>query len=128
MLDYDIQRELLRCTVVPERALSTAVTLEVGRQNQQRISSNKYKKRKCNSTVQGISRRKNTATTTKPTNNCKSNCQCRNCGTKLHQITVRFAKLLVRSVITVVYSITLQSYARNSKMQNTNKDITKKVF
>ena len=40
MLDDDIQRELLRDTVDPERALSIAVNMEIGNQNQQRISSN----------------------------------------------------------------------------------------
>ena len=39
MLDDDIQRELLRDTVDPERALSIAVNMEMGNQNQQRISS-----------------------------------------------------------------------------------------
>ena len=40
MLDDDIQRALLRDTVEPERALSIAVNMEMGNQNQQRISSN----------------------------------------------------------------------------------------
>ena len=40
MLDDDIQRELLRDTVDPERALRIAVNMEMGHQNQQRISSN----------------------------------------------------------------------------------------
>ena len=40
MLDNDIQRELLRDTVEPERALSIAVNMEMGNQNQQRISTN----------------------------------------------------------------------------------------
>ena len=40
MLDDDIQRELLRDTVEPERALSIVVNMEMGHQNQQRISSN----------------------------------------------------------------------------------------
>ena len=40
MLDDDIQRELLRDTVEPERALSIAVNMEMGNQNRQRISSN----------------------------------------------------------------------------------------
>ena len=40
MLDDDIQRELLRDTVDPERALSITVNMEMGHQNQQRISSN----------------------------------------------------------------------------------------
>ena len=39
MLDDDIQRELLRDTVDPERALSIAVNMEMGNQNHQRISS-----------------------------------------------------------------------------------------
>ena len=39
MLDDDIQRELLRDTVDPERALSIAVNMEMENQNQQRISS-----------------------------------------------------------------------------------------
>ena len=40
MLDDQIQRELLRDTVEPERALNIAVNMEMGHQNQQRISSN----------------------------------------------------------------------------------------
>ena len=40
MLDNDIQRELLRDTVDPERALSITVNMEMGHQNQQRTSSN----------------------------------------------------------------------------------------
>ena len=39
MLNDDIQRELLCDTVNPERALSIAVNMEMGNQNQQRISS-----------------------------------------------------------------------------------------
>ena len=39
MLDDDIQRELLRDTVDPERALSIAVNMEMGNQKQHRISS-----------------------------------------------------------------------------------------
>ena len=40
MLDNDIQRELLCDTVDTERALRIAVNMEMGHQNQQRISSN----------------------------------------------------------------------------------------
>ena len=40
MLDNDIQRKLLSDTVDPERALCIAVSMEMGHQNQQRISSN----------------------------------------------------------------------------------------
>ena len=40
MLDDDIQRELLHDTGEPDRALSIAVNMEMGHQNQQKISSN----------------------------------------------------------------------------------------
>ena len=40
ILDDDIQRELLRDIIVTERALSIAVNMEMGHQNQQRISLN----------------------------------------------------------------------------------------
>ena len=40
MLDDDIQRELLRDTVDPKRALGISVNMETGHQNQHRISSN----------------------------------------------------------------------------------------
>ena len=40
MLDDDIHRELLSDTFDPERALSIAVNMKMGHQNQQRISSN----------------------------------------------------------------------------------------
>ena len=43
MLDDDFQRKLLRDTVDPEKALSIAVNMEMGHQNQQRISSNNNK-------------------------------------------------------------------------------------
>ena len=39
-MDDDIQRELLRDTIDPERALSIAANMEMGHQNQQRTSSN----------------------------------------------------------------------------------------
>ena len=44
MLDDDIQQELLRDTVDPERALSIAVNMEMGHQNQQRVASNNNNK------------------------------------------------------------------------------------
>ena len=40
MLDNDIERELLRDAVDPEGDLSIAVNMEMGHQNQRRISSN----------------------------------------------------------------------------------------
>ena len=53
MLDNDIQPELLRDTVDPERALSLAVNMEMGHRNQQRISSNN-KNSAAGSTVKAI--------------------------------------------------------------------------
>ena len=44
MLDDDLQQELLRDTVDPERALSIAVNMETGHQNQQRVASNNNNK------------------------------------------------------------------------------------
>ena len=40
MLDDNIQRELLRDRVRPERALGIAVEMELGNQNRQKVSSN----------------------------------------------------------------------------------------
>ena len=40
MLDNDVECELFRDTIDPERALSIAVNMEMDRRNQQRISSN----------------------------------------------------------------------------------------
>ena len=40
MLDDEVQCELLRDAVDPERAIRIAVNMEMGHQNQQRISSN----------------------------------------------------------------------------------------
>ena len=40
MLDDDIQRELFRDSVEPKKAIGIAVNMEMGHQNQQRISCN----------------------------------------------------------------------------------------
>ena len=56
LLDDDIQRELLRDTVDPERALSIAVNMEMGHQNQQRISSNNGATSSTVNAVQSINR------------------------------------------------------------------------
>ena len=54
MLDDHIQREILRDTVEPERALNIAVNLEMGHQSQQRISSNNNNNSATGSTVNAI--------------------------------------------------------------------------
>ena len=53
MLDDDIQRELLRDPVDPERALSIALNMEMGHQNQQRISSNNNNNNNNNNSATG---------------------------------------------------------------------------
>ena len=107
MLDDDIQRELLRDTVEPERALSIAVNMEMGNQNQQRISSNngatgstvnaiQQFNRFCGAGVRGTQ-------SSRAVTNRASVGQCRGCGqiwTPIH--IVRFAQQWVRNVTTVV--------------------------
>ena len=86
MLDDDIQRELLRDTVDPERALSIAVNMEMGNQNQQRISSSNN-----NSTanytinaIQSYNRFRGASARGNPTGRVAVNratiAQCRGCG------------------------------------------------
>ena len=85
MLDDDIQRELLRDTVEPERALSIAVNMEMVNQNQQRISSNngatgstgnaiqQYNNSICGAGVRGTQ-------SSRAVTNRASVGQCRGCG------------------------------------------------
>ena len=80
-LDDDIPRELLRDTVELERALSIAVNMELGHQNQQRISS------KNNSGVNAIQQftrfrcaNNSTQQRDRKTFNCVANGPCRNSG------------------------------------------------
>ena len=54
MLDDEIQRELLRDTVDPERALSIAVNIEMGHQNKHRISSNNNNNNASGSAINAI--------------------------------------------------------------------------
>ena len=94
LLDDDIQHELLLDTVDPERALSIAVNMEMGRQNQQRISSNNNNSA-ANNTINAIqpynrfwgpSARGNQ--TGRVAVNRKAIGQCRGCGqawTKTHR-------------------------------------------
>ena len=86
LLDDDIQRELLRDTVDPERALSIAVNMEMGNQNQQRISSSNNN-REANSTINAIqsyNRFRGASARGNPTGRVAVNRapigQCRGCG------------------------------------------------
>ena len=114
MLDDDIQRELLRDTVDPERALSIAVNMEMGHQNQQRISSNNSATGSSVNAIQSFNRF------------CGASVRGTQSGrTAVHQLVnvvvavslghqriARFVLLWVRNVITVVCSITSQKVCR----------------
>ena len=87
MLDDDIQRELLRDTVDPERALSIAVNMEIGHQNQQRISSNNGATSSTGNAIQSFNRFRGAGVRGKRGNqsgrtvvNCASVGKCRGCG------------------------------------------------
>ena len=84
MLDYDIQRELLRDTVDPERALSIAVNMEMGHQNQQRISSNDNANGSAVNAIQSINRFRGASLrgnqSSRTVVNRASVGQCRECG------------------------------------------------
>ena len=86
MLNDDIQRKLLRDTVDPERALSIAVNMEMGNQNQQRISSsnnNSAANNKINA-IQSYNRVRGASARGNPTGRVAVNRapigQCRRCG------------------------------------------------
>ena len=86
MLDDDIQLELLRDTVDPERALIIAVNMEMGNQNQQRISSsnnNSAANNKINA-IQSFNRFRGASARGNPTGRVAVNRapigQCRGCG------------------------------------------------
>ena len=84
MLDDDIQRELLRDTVDPERALSIAVNMEMGHQNQQRISSNNGATSSTVNAIQSFNRFCGAGVRVNPSGktvvNRASVGQCRGCG------------------------------------------------
>ena len=84
MLDDDIQRELLRDTVEPERALSIAVNMEMGNQNQQRISSNNGATGSTVNAVQQFNRFRGAGVrgpqSSRTVTNRASVGQCRGCG------------------------------------------------
>ena len=84
MLDDDIQRVLLRDTVDPERALSIAVNMEMGYQNQQRISSNNCATGNTVKAIQSFNRFRGASARGHPSSgvavNRASVGQCRDCG------------------------------------------------
>ena len=83
MLDDDTKRELLRDTLEPERALSIAVNMELGRHNQQLIS---YNNTSGLNVVQQFNRFHGPNACTQHQNrstlDLKANSLCRNCGQK----------------------------------------------
>ena len=84
MLDDDIQREILRDTVDPERALSIAVNIEMGHQKQQRISSNNGATGSTVNAIQSFNRFRGAGARGNQSGriavNCASVGQCRGCG------------------------------------------------
>ena len=86
MLDDDIESEFLRDTVDPERALSIAVNMEIGNQNQQRISSSNNNSAANNTinAIQSYNRFRGASARGNPTGRVAVNrapiCQCRGCG------------------------------------------------
>ena len=84
MLDDDVQRELLRDTVDTERALSIAVNMEMGHQNQQRISSNNGATSRTVKAIQSFNRFRGTVVRGNQSGrtvvNLASVGQCRGCG------------------------------------------------
>ena len=84
MLDDDIRRELLRDTVDPESALSIAVNMELGHQNQQRTSSNNGATSSTVNAIQTFNRFRGAGVLGNQSGrtvvNCASVGQCRGCG------------------------------------------------
>ena len=85
MLDDDIQLELLRDTIDPERAVSIAVNMEMGHQNQQRMSSNNMNANSnAINAIQPFSRfcgaNARTDQTSRNSFNRIANSHCRGCG------------------------------------------------
>ena len=85
-LDDEIQRELLRDTFDPDRALSIAVNMEMGNQNQQRISSSNNNSAANNTinAIQSYNRFRGPSARGNPTGRIAVNRvpigQCRGCG------------------------------------------------
>ena len=84
MLDDDIQRELLRHTVDPDRAISIAVNMKMEYQNQQRISSNKNANVNAINAIQSFNRFRGANARVNQSGiisfNRAANSQCRGCG------------------------------------------------
>ena len=84
MLDDDIQREFLRDTVDPERALTIAVNMGMGHQNQQRISSNNFATGNTVNVIQSFNRFRGAGSCGNQSGRVAANRasvgQCRGCG------------------------------------------------
>ena len=128
MLDDDIQRELLRDTVDPERSLSIAVNMEMGHENQQRISSNNNNASgSAINAIQSFKRFRGANTrgnqTGRITINQSAIGQCRGCGQNGLQRIVKFSPLWVRNAIILFYSTISQSMSKNSNnTRNSHQD------
>ena len=111
MLDDDIQRELRRDTLEPERALTIAVNMKMGHQNQQRISSKNNINNGVNAIQQfnrfrGPNARVNQSK--RNTFNCESTGQCRGCGQTLKTTQCQVCPALGKNCNHVACSIILQ--------------------
>ena len=119
MIDDDIQREFLRCTVEPEEVLSIAVNMEMGHPNQQRNFNNNNGVNVIQQFSQfcGANARVNQQNTTAAKNN-ESTAVCRGeVVDKIgHRHIVSFALHWVRKVTIVAFSIILQRYVGRNRM------------
>ena len=108
MLDDDIQREFLRDTVDPEKALSIAVNIEMGHQNQQRISSNNGATGNTVNVIQSFNRFGGAGARGNQSGrvavNHASVGQCRGCGQALTTTHRQVCLLWVRNAVIVVCS------------------------
>ena len=112
MLDNDIQRELLRYTADPERALSIAVNKEMGHQSQQLISSNNNNSIAIIS-IHQFSQFRGANARTNQTSRNRFNRAATGLLEALDEIGQLIARLSLhwlKNVIIVVFSIILQRY------------------
>ena len=112
MLDEDIQRELLRYTADPERALSIAVSIEIGHQTQQLISSNNNNSIAILSIHQFSQFRGANARTNQSSRSIfnRAAIGLLEAVDEIGQLIARFALHWLKNIIIVVFSIILQMY------------------
>ena len=122
MLDDDIQHELLRDTVDPERALIIAVNMEMGHQNQQRISSNNGATGNTMNAIQSFNRFCGASASVNPSGriavNRASVGQCRGCGQAWKTTHRQVCPAMRKNVIIVVCSTILPRYVGKSLLMH----------